>query len=154
VSQSAAVSAVPAASDHSARSRCSCPCASSRDVTRAGLCGDAGVAAVLVLAMASVLVLVAAVTTSLAAVAVARQRAASAADLAALAAAQASLAGEAAACARAALVAERTAARLAECRLDGDVATVVAQVRPPGPLGRVGVASIGARAGPASQATP
>jgi secretion/DNA translocation related TadE-like protein len=112
--------------------------------------GESGVAAVLVLAMASVLVLVGAVTASLAAVAVARQRAASVADLAALAAAQESLSGPAAACALASRVAERAAARVASCRLDGDVATVVAQVRPPGPLGRLGVATISARAGPAS----
>lgn len=109
---------------------------------------DAGVAAVLVLAMASVLVLIGAVTTSLAAVAVARQRAASAADLSALAAAQVSLSGQATACARAAVVAERAAAHVTSCRLDDDVATVVATVRPPGPLGRLGTARARARAGP------
>ena len=62
--------------------------------------GDEGVATVLVLCCAGVLVLVAMVYAALAAVGVARQRAASAADLSALGAAQSALAGEAVACAR------------------------------------------------------
>ena len=114
--------------------------------------GDGGVAAVLVLSMASVLTLVAMVAASLAAVAVARQRAASAADLAALAAAQSSLLGPAVACARAVEVAERVGARVTTCVLDGDVVLVVAQARPPDPLGRLGAAIARARAGPAEDA--
>jgi len=110
--------------------------------------GDAGVAGVLVLALAGVLALVGAVSASLGAVAVARQRAAAVADLAALAAADASLEGEAAACDRAQRVATANAAVLASCRLAGDLAVVVAEVRPPGPLGRLGVTSARARAGP------
>jgi secretion/DNA translocation related TadE-like protein len=92
--------------------------------------------------------LLGATATTLGAVAVARQRAASAADLSALAAAGAALDGPAAACARAARLADRVGAELSSCRLDGDVATVVAQVRPSGPLARLGAASARARAGP------
>lgn len=110
--------------------------------------GDAGVAAPLVLAMASVLALVGLVLASLAAVAVARQRAASAADLSAIAAAQSALEGEGTACARAVALARRVEAALLSCRLDGDVAEVVAAVRPDGPLGRLGTATSQARAGP------
>lgn len=116
--------------------------------------GDDGVAAVLVLTMASVLVLVAAVAASLAAVAVARQRAAAAADLSALAAAQHSLSGPAVACARAEVVARRAGARVTSCALDGDVATVLAQVRPAGPVGLLGSASVRARAGPPLRGSP
>ena len=110
--------------------------------------GDAGVATVLVLSMASVLVLVGAVTSGLAAVAVARQRAASAADLSALAAAASTLEGPEVACDRARRLATRTGARLASCTVDGDVVQVVAEVRPPGAIGRLGTASARARAGP------
>jgi secretion/DNA translocation related TadE-like protein len=110
--------------------------------------GDAGVAAVLILALASVLTLVGAGSASLAAVAVARQRAAAVADLSALAAAERALSGQTAACGRAARVAEQAAARLLSCTLTGDIADVVAQVRPPGPLGRLGAAAARARAGP------
>ena len=108
---------------------------------------EAGVAAVLVLALAAVLTLVAA-STSLAAVAVARQRAAAVADLSALAAAEQALLGQEAACERAEQVAQLAGAGLRSCQVRGDVAVVVAQVRPPGPLGRLGNASARARAGP------
>ncbi len=110
--------------------------------------GEAGVAAPLVLALASVLALAGLVLASLAAVAVARQRAASAADLSAIAAAQSALDGEGPACARAGALARRVDATLLSCRLAGDVAVVVAAVRPPGPLGRLGTATAQARAGP------
>ena len=116
--------------------------------------GEAGVATVLVLALAAVLALLGAVASSLAAVAVARQRAASAADLSALAAAQSALEGEAAACARATALAARVHAQLLSCRLEGDVAHVVAQVRPAGGLGRLGAAAVRARAGPAQVHAP
>lgn len=112
--------------------------------------GDAGVATILVLATASVLVLVGAVTASSAAVAVARQRAAAAADLSALAAAERAWEGHLTACARAEAVAERVDATVTSCRLEGDVVTVVARVRPPGLLGRMGAATGRARAGPLS----
>jgi len=107
------------------------------------------VATVLVLSLAAVLVLVGAAATALAAVAVARQRAASAADLSALAAAQVVLSGPDVACGRAAELAERVGGRLSACDVDGDVVAVVVQVRPPGVVGRLGVASARARAGPA-----
>ena len=110
--------------------------------------GDAGVAAVLVLSLASVVLLVGALSTSLAAVAVARQRAAAVADLSALAAAAAALDGPGAACARAARIAAHNGGSLSACAMTGDVAEVVAQVRPPGLLGRLGLASGRARAGP------
>lgn len=109
---------------------------------------EAGVAAVLVLALAAVLTLVGAASTSLAAVAVARQRAAAVADLSALAAAEQALLGQEAACERAEQVAQLAGAGLRSCQVRGDVAVVVAQVRPPGPLGRLGNASARARAGP------
>lgn len=110
--------------------------------------GDGGLATVLVLSLAAVLVLLGAVTSAVAAVAVARARAASAADLSALAAAAVTLEGPAAACERAERLASRAGARLTSCQVDGDLVQVVAQVRPPGPIGRLGTASARARAGP------
>ncbi|MCW2715978.1 MAG: rane protein [Frankiales bacterium] len=116
--------------------------------TRAGLLPDAGVATVLVLALAGVLALLGAGTASLAAVAVARQRAASAADLAALAAAERAAEGRPAACARARRVARLVDAELLTCSVAGEVVDLVVQVRPAGQLGRLGAASARARAGP------
>jgi secretion/DNA translocation related TadE-like protein len=107
---------------------------------------------VLVLAAATVLLLVGMVLTSLAAVGVARHRAGSVADLSALAAAASAHLGSGPACAAAQDVAARSAARLVECRVVGDVADVVAGVRPPGRLGELGEATARARAGPASGA--
>lgn len=112
------------------------------------MAGDGGVATVLVLSMAAVLVLLAAVASALAAVAVARQRAASAADLSALAAAAVTLEGAEVACERARRLASRTGARVASCAVDGDIVHVVAEVRPPGAIGRFGTATARARAGP------
>lgn len=110
--------------------------------------GDGGVATVLVLSLALVLALVGGLAASLAAVAVARQRSAAVADLAALAGAARAVDGPAAACARAEQLAADNGATLLSCRLVGSVAEVVAQVRPAGPLGRLGAASARARAGP------
>lgn len=107
-------------------------------------------AVVLVLSLAAVLGLVGAGSASLAAVAVARQRAASAADLAALAAAERALDGQQAACQRASSVARLAGAHLRTCSLAGDVADILAEVRPHGWLGRLGVAAARARAGPAA----
>ena len=106
----------------------------------------------LVLCVAALLLLVAMTAACLGAVAVARQRAAAVADLAALAAAQHALEGEAAACSWAAHTAGADGGRLRGCVLRGDVAEVVAEVRPPGPLGRLGAAASRARAGPATSA--
>jgi secretion/DNA translocation related TadE-like protein len=113
---------------------------------------DRGAGAVLVLSMAALLALVGATAAALIAVAVARQRAAAVADLAALAAAQRALAGAEVACGWAARTAAADGGRLLGCRLDGDVADVTVEVRPPGPLGRLGAATSRARAGPASRA--
>ena len=110
--------------------------------------GEAGVAGVLVLALAGVLAVVGALTSSLAAVAVARQRAAAVADLAALAAAGLALDGPTVACGRATTLARRNGGRLTSCRLDGEQVEVVAEVRPAGGLGGLGAASARARAGP------
>lgn len=110
--------------------------------------GDAGSATAMVLGLAAVLVLCGALATALAAVAVARQQAASAADLSALAAASAVLQGPEAACARARALALEAGAVLASCDVEGDRVDVVAQVRPSGPLGRLGAASVRAAAGP------
>lgn len=115
--------------------------------------GDAGVAAVLVLALAGVLTLVGAGSASLAAVAVARQRAASAADLSALAAAERARLGQDVACTQARRIAEAVGARLGTCTLTGGIAEVQAQVRPPGRLGMLGEASARARAGPTTAGT-
>ena len=111
--------------------------------------GEHGAAAVLVLALAGLLALLGAATSAVAAVGVARQRAAAVADLAALAGAAHALEGEAAACGWARRLAAEDAASLRSCRLQGDVAEVVSEVRPPGPLGRFGTATARARAGPA-----
>ena len=113
--------------------------------------GEAGVATVLVLSLAAVLVLLGAVTSGVAAVAVARSRASSVADLSALAAAAVVLEGSAAACGRAERLAAQAAARLASCTVEGEQVQVVAVVRPPGLLGRIGVASARARAGPVEE---
>ena len=110
--------------------------------------GDAGVAGVLVMALASVLALVGALSSTLAAVAVARQRAAGVADLAALAAAGLALEGPAVACGRASALARRNGGRLTSCRLDGEQVEVVAEVQPAGVLGGLGAATARARAGP------
>lgn len=111
--------------------------------------GDRGAGAVLVLAVAALLTLVGGTASAVAAVAVARQRAAAVADLAALAAAQHALQGRGVACAWAARVAAADGGTLLDCTLTGDVVAVTAQVRPPGPLGRLGSATSRARAGPA-----
>ena len=110
--------------------------------------GDAGTATAMVLGLAAVLLLCGGVATALAAVALARQQAASAADLSALAAAAVVLQGPDVACARAHALATEGGAVLVSCQVDGDRVDVVAQVRPPGPLGRLGAASVRAAAGP------
>lgn len=109
---------------------------------------DDGVATVLVLGLASVLVLLGCVTAALGAVTVARQRAASAADLSALAAAEVVFDGPAVACRRASALAHRVGAELSACTVDGDEVDVLVAVRPPGVVGRLGAASARARAGP------
>jgi secretion/DNA translocation related TadE-like protein len=110
--------------------------------------GDDGSATVLVLALVLVLATLTGLLLSLGAVAVARHRAASVADLAALAAAERALAGTTVACA----VARRTAAAaggwLTRCDVTGEVAEVVAAVRPAGRLAGLGPATARARAGP------
>lgn len=113
---------------------------------------DRGAGAVLVLAMAALLALVASTAAALIAVAVARQRAAAVADLAALAAAQHALEGPVVACGWAGRTTAADAGRLLSCRLYGDVADVTVEVRPPGPLGRLGAATSRARAGPTFRA--
>lgn len=110
--------------------------------------GDRGAGAVLVLGMAALLTLVSATAASLIAVAVVRQRAAAVADLAALAAAQHALEGPSVACGWAGRITAADAGRLLSCRLAGDVADVTVEVRPSGPLGRLGAARSRARAGP------
>jgi secretion/DNA translocation related TadE-like protein len=104
----------------------------------------------MVLGLTAVLLLFGTVATAIAAVAVARHRAASAADLSALAAASAVLEGPEVACDRARALAAEAGALLTSCRVDGDRVDVVAQVRPAGALGRLGAASVRAAAGPVS----
>lgn len=102
----------------------------------------------MVLGLAVVVLALGAVLATLAAVAVARHRAAGVADLAALAAAQAAPAG--AACAAAERVAAAGTATLRRCTVNGFEVHVVVEVRPPGPLGELGTARGRARAGPTS----
>jgi secretion/DNA translocation related TadE-like protein len=80
----------------------------------------------------------------------ARHRAGAAADLAALAAADHALDGEQRACGRAAEVARAQQARVVACALRGEIADVVAEVRPSTPLAVLPPARSRARAGPAS----
>lgn len=102
-------------------------------------------------AVAGLIALLLAVTGAVAmlgGVAVARHRAAAAADLAALAAASHALEGQDAACAAAGVVAVAHRARLDRCTLLGSDATVEVTVSPSGALGRWGQARGVARAGP------
>jgi secretion/DNA translocation related TadE-like protein len=105
---------------------------------------EAGFVTVAVAGLVLVLVAFSAVVATLGAVAVARHRAAAAADLAALAGAAHVLDGSARACGEARLVASAQSAALSSCRLDGAVVTVEVAVR----LGRLGAARARARAGP------
>ena len=109
--------------------------------------GDAGSGSVLVLGVAVVVLALGALQATLAAVAVARHRAAGVADLAALAAAQQVATG--APCAAADAAARAGGATLLDCRVEGVDVQVVVAVRPPGPLGDLGAARGRARAGPA-----
>lgn len=114
---------------------------------------DGGSATVLVLALSLVLLMTGVLLTALGAVAVARHRAAAAADLSALAAARALQAG-ADPCAAARRVAVAAGAGVDVCSVDGAAVRVVAFVRPAGPLGQLGVAHAQARAGPVGLGTP
>ena len=111
---------------------------------------EAGFATLVVLGLAGALLAFGGLLASLGAVAVARHRAAAAADLAALAAAGHLLEGTGRACGAASAVARGQRATLLSCTSDGTTVTVVAEVRPPGPLGRLGAARSIARAGPAA----
>ena len=113
---------------------------------------DSGSATVLVLALCAVLVVFATVLVAVASVAVTRHRAAQAADSAALAAATRALSGAEQACAAAGELARASAAILLTCRLEGDRADVLVEVRPQGWLGRFGAARGRARAGPGTAA--
>lgn len=107
---------------------------------------EAGFATIVVLGLAGALLAFGALLACLGAVAVARHRAAAAADLAALAAAGHLLEGTARACSVAAAVARGQAATLLSCVSDGTTVTIVAEVRPPGSLGQLGAARSTARA--------
>ncbi len=110
---------------------------------------EAGFATLVVLGLAGALLAFGALLASLGAVAVARHRAAAAADLAALAAAGHLLEGTERACRVASALARGQGATLLSCTSDGTTVTVVAGVRPPGHLGRLGAARSIARAGQA-----
>lgn len=102
---------------------------------------DGGFATVAVLGLTAVLLAVGALLTTLGTIAVARHRAASAADLAALAGARHVLEGTA--CAAAARVAALQSAVLEDCVADGTQLTVRVGV----PVGPLGTARARARAG-------
>ena len=110
---------------------------------------DRGSATIWVLALSGVLAVLAAAVVLVGVAAVARHRAATAADLAALAAAGRAVLGQPGGCELAAEVARANAARLVSCAVDG---SAVAEVRVDVPvqLGRLGLhaASARARAGP------
>ena len=108
---------------------------------------EAGFATLVVLGLAGALLAFGGLLASLGAVAVARHRAAAAADLAALAAAEHLLEGTERACRVASALARGQGATLLSCASDGTTVTVVAEVRPPGHLGRLGAARSIARAG-------
>ena len=112
---------------------------------------EAGFATIVVLGLAGALLAFGALLASLGAVAVARHRAAAAADLAALAAAGHLIDGTDQACSAASSVARDQGATLLTCISDGRTVTVVAEARPPGSLGRLGAARSTARAGPSSR---
>ena len=114
---------------------------------RAAEPAEAGFATLVVLGLAGALLAFGGLLASLGAVAVARHRAAAAADLAALAAAGHMLEGTERACRVASALAHGQGATLVSCASDGTTVTVVAEVRPPGHLGRLGAARSIARAG-------
>jgi secretion/DNA translocation related TadE-like protein len=115
---------------------------------------DSGFVAVATAGLILVLVSVAALLAALGAVAVARHRAASAADLAALAGAQHALEGVDPACRVATRVAQAQGAHLEGCALEGAQVLVEVSVRPAGRIGELGVARARARAGPAAPCVP
>jgi secretion/DNA translocation related TadE-like protein len=108
--------------------------------------GDAGGATVLVVAVVALAAALAVAIALVSGAVVARHRAAAAADLAALAAAS-TLASSP--CAAAARVAAANGAHVESCRPDAtdQAVEVSVSVRPPGVLGRVGLAVARARAG-------
>lgn len=109
---------------------------------------ERGFVTVAVTGLMAVLLSVTGAVALLAGVAVARHRAATAADLAALAAASHALEGPAVACRAAGAVAAVHGAQLSRCELLGDEAVVEVRVSPTGPVGRWGHARGVARAGP------
>lgn len=115
---------------------------------------DRGSATVLVLGLAVVLTVVAALGLGAAEAVVTRHRADAAADLAALAAATRAADGQAEACRTAARTAALTGSAAVGCRVDGDVATVVVEVRLPGRLAVLPPLRVTARAGPAPTGRP
>ncbi len=108
-----------------------------------------GFVTVAALSLAFVLAAVTLLVTLVGSVAVARHRAAGAADLAALAAAGHALEGRQQACAAAERIARAQHAELEQCLLDGLDAVVTVAVQPHGRLGQWGTARSHARAGPA-----
>ena len=101
-------------------------------MTRRQLRGEAGSATVLVLALTAVVMCVAGAAVAVGQLAIARQRAGTAADLAVLAGAAETLWGPEGACARAADVAGADGARLEDCRLQGlDLVVRVSVPAPP-----------------------
>jgi secretion/DNA translocation related TadE-like protein len=109
---------------------------------------DQGFVTVAVAGLIAVLLSVTSAVALIGGVAVARHRAATAADLAALAAATHALEGPSAACRAAGAVAVAHRAQLSRCELLGSDATVEVRISPRGPLGRWGSARGVARAGP------
>ena len=112
-----------------------------------GQAEESGSGTVLMLMASAVVLAIGLCLAALGCVAVARHRAASAADLAALAAYAHVLEGQPSACRAAAAVLTPVGAELVACAIVDGVAEVSAQVRPAGTLGRLGTTTARARAG-------
>lgn len=115
---------------------------------------ERGSASLTLLALAGALAAFGLLLALLGGVAVARQRAASAADLAALAAADHALAGSTVACAAAGRIARDGGVELVSCRLEGAEVLVRIRVLPGGLLGALGGITAAARAGPGPVSPP
>jgi secretion/DNA translocation related TadE-like protein len=114
-----------------------------------------GSATVLILGICLAAFVLLAAVGGLGVAAVARHRAQSAADLAALAAADVLAGGSGGLpCTAASRVVAANGGDLAGCEVSGQVVEVAVLSRPPGPIGRLGLARARARAGPASGSSP
>ncbi|KJE24434.1 helicase/secretion neighborhood TadE-like protein [Frankia torreyi] len=109
---------------------------------------DDGSATVWLLAVLFALLSLAGLAFTVTVIGASRQRAATAADLAALAAAALPPVDEQAVCARAREISAANGARLVDCRIVADAVEIAVGVHLPAVIGRLGDLSVHARAGP------